>query len=416
MDEMLIAEIPLFATLPSEEVRHLTKVLRPLTIPPKTLLLREGYSGNRFYIILDGWLEIIKALDSPDERQLGMRGPGDCVGEMSLFDPTHCRTASVRSHTSVKVVEMTHAEFNELLHRYPAIAYEMARMLSVCLRESNDATIRDLQEKNRMLAEAYQQIQAAQQQIVEKEKLEHELQMAREIQQSILPSSIPFFPGYEFGFRIVPARAVGGDFFDFIQLDGDRLGIAIGDVSDKGMPAAIFMAMTRSLMRAEARRAETPADALYSVNRHLIEMNEAGMFVTVLYGVLNRESGKFSFARAGHELPVLCAPCGMAIKTPIGQGQPLGLFPEPSIDEQTVEISPGGTLLIYTDGITEAPNLMGDPFGLKRLFDMVCKHRTYSAQEMCDRLIQEVVGFQCSAPQHDDITLVAIRADYEGRR
>src|SRR3712207_3101439 len=144
--------------------------------------------------------------------------------------------------------------------------------------------------------------EAAQQQIIEKQRLEHELQLAYEIQTSILPRVLPQLQGYDFGATMVPARVVGGDFFEFVELGDDRVGIAVGDVTDKGMPAAIFMAQTHALLRAEAVRSAAPHEVLRCVNRHVVEMNAAGLFVTMLYGVLDRASASFSYARAGHEL------------------------------------------------------------------------------------------------------------------
>ena len=152
-------------------------------------------------------------------------------------------------------------------------------------------------------------LKAAQAQIIEKEKLEQELRTARRIQQSILPMELPRLPGYDFGATILSARTVGGDLYDFIPLGEGRLGIAVGDVSDKSVPAAIFMALTRSLLRAEATRSvvrpPSPRQALQRVNKLLLDMNDAGMFVTLLYGILDGPRRTFSYPRAGHELPLI---------------------------------------------------------------------------------------------------------------
>jgi sigma-B regulation protein RsbU (phosphoserine phosphatase) len=188
------------------------------------------------------------------------------------------------------------------------------------------------------------------------------------------------------------------------------MGVAVGDVSDKGVPAAIFMAMTRSLMRAEARRAETPREALMGVNRHLLEMNDAGMFVTVVYGILNRVTRSFAYARAGHELPVCCAPDGSVHAPRGGLGQALGVFPEPALDEQSLVLSPGGTLIIYTDGMTDATDSEGERFGTERFYELLHSSGGSSAQTLCDHLMDIALGFQGGVAQHDDITLVAIRA------
>ena len=209
---------------------------------------------------------------------------------------------------------------------------------------------------------------------------------------------------------MVPAWAVGGDFFDFISLGPETIGIVVGDVSGKGLGAAIFMALARSLLRAEASRAATPREALASVNRHLLDMNDKAMFVTVLYGLLHRATRDFSYARAGHEMPLLLDAQGTPLALARGRGQPLGILPTPLLDEQTAGLPPGGMLLLYTDGVTEAAGPEGTLFGMDRLRKAVRAFRTASAQAICDQLLQTVAQYGGPAPQGDDITLVAVQA------
>lgn len=410
MPAHILIQNPLFASLSFEEAEHLISALKRIHLPLKRILFSEGEPGECFYIVLEGSVDVIKALGTPEERLLKVHGPGDSFGEMSLFQPKRLRSASVRSRTPATLLEMSREAFESLVRHRPSMAYELARRLSEWLRDTDSATIRDLREKNRQLSEAYLELQAAQEKIIEKEKIEHELQVAREIQMSILPRSLPQLSDFEFGARVVPARAVGGDFFDFMALGSDRVGIAIGDVSDKGVPAAIFMAMTRSLVRAEARRSLLPREVLGQVNGHLLGMNEAGMFVTMLYGVLDREKRAFSYARAGHTLPLLCDPQGTVAVASCGQGQPLGILPDPAIDEQTLVLPRGSTMLIYTDGITEAMNDQWECFGSVRLHDALkcCCHITPGA--LCDRLVEVVTDYQATAHPHDDIALVAVHA------
>ncbi len=276
------------------------------------------------------------------------------------------------------------------------------------------AQAQELADWNRMLEERVQQqveaLQAAQAQIIEKERLERELQVGREIQVSILPRTLPRLTGYDFGARMVPARLVGGDFFDFIPLSNDRLGIAIGDVTDKGVPAAIFMAQTRALLRAEASRAVSPCEVVWRVNQHLLTMNDAGLFVTMLYGILDRSMGRYSYARAGHELPLVSSVRGEALLIPKGATLPLGIDANPPLDTQTIAISPGSTLLLYTDGVTDARDPQGMFFGLERLQACLRACISAPAQAVCDRLLHAVTVYQDIAPQHDDVTLVSIRA------
>ncbi|MFW2368308.1 MAG: SpoIIE family protein phosphatase, partial [Desulforhopalus sp.] len=157
-------------------------------------------------------------------------------------------------------------------------------------------------------------------------KLEHELTLARDIQISMLPRLIPFFKGYEFYAHMIPATSVGGDLYDFIPLGDDSIAIAIGDVADKGVPAALFMAMVRSFLRAEIRPGISPKEVLQRVNLHIMDMNDKGVFVTVLLGILNNTSRQFTYTRAGHELPILVDDKGKVKRLSKGKGQALGVF------------------------------------------------------------------------------------------
>lgn len=407
----LIKQVPLFAALRGTETAFLAEILREVEVPAGTLFFREGEPGSSLAIIVDGEVEILKALGTPDERLLAVRGPGDFFGEMSLLDPDGLRTASVRTHAPVRLLEMARPDFDALLQQRPALAYEIMRVLSLRLRESDNATIADLHEKNRELTQAYAALQAAQAQIIEKEKLEQELRTAHRIQQSILPSELPRLPGYDFGALMMPARSVGGDLYDFIPLGRGRMGIAVGDVSDKGVPAAIFMALTRSLLRAEATRVASPRRALERVNQLLLDMNDEGMFVTLLYGILDAQQGTFAYARAGHELPLLFDPDGSARVVESGQGAPLGLFDNVALDEQVVSVSPGSTFLLYTDGATDITGPEGVLFGLDRLQALAqgaLGGRT--AQALCDEIWHGLTAYQGASSQDDDVALVAIRA------
>jgi phosphoserine phosphatase RsbU/P len=402
-NEPLIAEVPLFVALPPDELRYLAATLRQRNYSHGTLLFREGDYGDRFYIVLEGELEIIKALDTASEFMLGARGPGEIVGEMSLLSPDGLRTASVRARGTTRLLEMTRDEFDALLHRQPGLAYEMVRVLG-------NPLIGYLQEKNRQLTQAYLDLQAAQAQIIEQETLARELEVARSIQVHMLPRTLPELAGFDFGACMVPARVVSGDFYDFIPLDATRLGIAIGDVCGKSLPAALLMALSRSLLRAEAARGAPAIEVLRSVNRHLLDMNDARTFVTILYGVLHRATGEFVYVRAGHELPLIVASGGEMIVPELCQGQPLGILPWPDLDEQAVTIPPGGTLLLYTDGVTETVDAEGNFFETRRLYEVARANRGASAQGLCDQLLWAVNQYRGAAPQADDVTLVAVHA------
>jgi serine phosphatase RsbU (regulator of sigma subunit) len=410
MKEKLLARIPLFKGLPEDEISRLTETLRVLETSPGKVLFQEGEIGDRFYIIIQGQIEVIKALGTPEERLIGYRGPGEFVGELSLINRSGLRTASVRSSGPAHLWEMSHEEFDDLLHRQPNMAFELINVLSERLTNAHDSTIKDLQVKNLELTEAYEELKAAQAQIIEKERLERELQVAFEIQTGILPQTLPDLEGYDFGALMVPARAVGGDFYDIVPLSSNKVGIIIGDVADKGVPSAIFMAQTHALLYAMAKLDTTPTQVLRHVNELLLKIGESSLFVTVLYGVLDRTTNLFSYARAGHELPIIITAHGKAEIAPYDQGQLMGILDDLILDEQTVSVPSGGMILLYTDGVIDARHTNGESFGMERLIDVIKQVHRGSAQDQCDQLWQTLCEFQSKDAQEDDVTIVAVKS------
>lgn len=241
------------------------------------------------------------------------------------------------------------------------------------------------------------------------QQLEGEMQIARQTQQSILPRRLPRHAGYDFGALVIPARAVGGDFYDFIKLPGQRLGIVIGDVSDKGMPAALFMALTFSLIRAESGQTTHPRTVLSNVNRYLLNMNTLGNFVTILYSILDLKSGMLTYTRAGHPSPIILDAYGEPQSIQMDEGQPLGVFDALKFDEQQVVIPPGGLLLGYSDGLNEAADENGVEFGVRRIEQVLAQHRAGSAQAVCEGLWTAVQTHSRELPNQDDFTTVVVK-------
>jgi sigma-B regulation protein RsbU (phosphoserine phosphatase) len=404
----LIAKIPLFAGLPHAELVHLAETLQPCEFEAGTLLIHEGESDEHFYILLDGEVEVIKALGTPDERQLAIRTHGTLFGEMSLFDPQGYHTASVRALTLAHTLEMTRQDFDRLLHRYPTLAYDMVRRMSRRLDDTENATILDLREKNRQLTHAYQELQAAQEQLIVKEKLEKELDIARQIQESILPDSLPQLEGFDIAALTIPARAVGGDYYDFIPINRHRFGLVVGDACDKGIPAALFINLTNSLVHIEAPRNPSPEATLQQVNHHLIEMSHSGMFVTLLYGILDI-SGRFDYCRAGHPHPLVFDKNLCLVETTSSSGMPLGITNDIVLDAQTVIIPPEGLLVVYTDGMSEALDAKDNQFGIERLANVLPAIGHLPAEQVCTQLWKHVQEFVSGQPQSDDFTVIVIK-------
>jgi sigma-B regulation protein RsbU (phosphoserine phosphatase) len=252
------------------------------------------------------------------------------------------------------------------------------------------------------------QLEAAQAEVAKKERLERELELARQVQQNMLPHIFPLLPGVTFYARNEPARQVGGDFYDVFVLDADRVGLVIGDVSDKGMPAALFMALTRSLVRAEAQRELSPLIVLERVHRLLLETAEADQFVTLLYGVLDLTRHTLTYVRAGHDYPLLLRD-GQADLLQAG-GTVLGILDEQELrlSQEVVSIRPGDSLVLYTDGITDAMNGREEHFGRERLIRVLLEQPGGSPQVLGDAVFNAVAAYQGATDPFDDMTCLIV--------
>lgn len=240
-------------------------------------------------------------------------------------------------------------------------------------------------------------------------QMEGEMEIARQTQRSILPPRMPRRAGYDFGSLINPARAVGGDFYDFIRLDKDRLSLIIGDVSDKGLPAALFMALTFSLLRAETERSDDPRQILHNVNRYLLKMNVSGMFVTLLYAILDCRTGTLQYARAGHLPPIILGASGEVIEVGINEGQILGVLRKVNLDVQEVVIPQGGLACLFSDGLNEAADSQGRAFGFEHIQQELFAHRDESAKAICKKMWTAVAAHSDDMPHQDDFTMMVVK-------
>jgi phosphoserine phosphatase RsbU/P len=247
----------------------------------------------------------------------------------------------------------------------------------------------------------------------EKKRLDHDLEIARDIQRILLPAEAPAINGFQISGINVPARQVSGDYFDYIRVDDERLGVAIADVSGKGVPASLIMAICRSVLRAEAARNPSPADVLRKVNRQLYPDIKEDMFISIAYLILDHERNGITLARGGHDAPLLYKQQSQSV-TPIkSPGMVVGIDSGNVFDRITsdfaVPLERDDCLILYTDGVTEALNAEGDEFGLERTTESVRASASDGAQAIVRRVIDDVRNFAGSQPQNDDITLIAIR-------
>jgi hypothetical protein len=242
---------------------------------------------------------------------------------------------------------------------------------------------------------------------MERAYLQQELRMARDIQQAMLPKNVPELKDWKISCCYQPAREVGGDFYDFLELEDGRLGLVVGDATGHGMPAALVMATARSMLRAVAQASESPGEVLRRANDPLFTDIPPNMFVTCLYAVLDPKSGRLLYANAGHDLPYLRRRSGDAVELR-ARGMPLGLMPAMSYEEKEVMLESGESVLFYSDGLVEAHDPQRhEMFGFPRLQMLVAK---YAEQEsLVDSLLEELYSFTGEGwEQEDDITLVTL--------
>ena len=244
--------------------------------------------------------------------------------------------------------------------------------------------------------------------------LQNELDVATKIQQSILPTVFPSGDGYDVFGHMVAARNVGGDFFDILRLEYGRIGLAIADVSDKGVPAALFMMSTRTLLKGTAIGGSEPGEVLQEVNDQLCEENDAEMFVTVLYAVYDPQTKQLTYSNGGHDSPLIIHADGTSTLLPLTRGIALGVMPGLTYNQQTVTLKPGDTVILYTDGVTEAMNAEGEQYGLDDLREMFAGAPPGSSELANKAVFDAVHGFAQDTPQSDDITCLVMRRGGSG--
>jgi serine phosphatase RsbU (regulator of sigma subunit)/anti-sigma regulatory factor (Ser/Thr protein kinase) len=251
-----------------------------------------------------------------------------------------------------------------------------------------------------------QLVRQQQAEIRDRERIEQELKVAQLIQQQFLPRELPDLPGWHVAAYYRPARAVGGDFYDFIDLPDGQMALVVGDVTDKGVPAALVMATTHSVLRGEALRLVAPGEVLRRANELLLDEMPPHMFVTCLYAILDPASGRLRFANAGHNLPNLRRKDGVTELR--AAGMPLGLLPDMDYEEHETMLEPGDSLLLHSDGLAEAHSPDGEMFGFPRLAKL-CGERG-GGEALIDLLLDELASFTGPAwEQEDDITLVTLQ-------
>lgn len=292
---------------------------------------------------------------------------------------------------------------------------ELAGWLTLGPRLSEQGySLDDYQLLNMLATQAAPAVQVAQlvrereTEALERERLEQELRVARFIQQTLLPQEPPALPGWRVAGHYQPARAVGGDFYDYLPLADGRMGFVIGDVTDKGVPAALIMATTRSILRSAAHQSGSPGEVLRLVNELLVPEMPPKMFATCLYAVLDPATGRLRYANAGHNPP--CHWTREGVTELWATGMPLGLMPGMQYEENETTLAPGDSLLLYSDGLVEAHNAYREMFGSPRLHALLSQHA--GAPDLIERLLADLADFSgIGREQEDDVTLVTIERE-----
>jgi len=302
------------------------------------------------------------------------------------------------------------------------------RKLASWVRNASEGNIEDEMEIDSSdeigeIAQAFNEItykfRKSQQSLQDQERLKHEMHLAQEIQQTLLPAKFPKRRGFEISSYYESAKEVGGDYYDFVEIDPDRLGVVIADVSGKGVPGSLVMTMIRTALRTEARGTYSAAETLRKVNRFIMGDIKKGMFVTVFYTILNSRNRSLTYASAGHNPMILYRPSTKKTYYLNPRGFPVGislndeeLF-DKSLEDDSIRLAKGDIVIIYTDGVTEAMNSRRELFGEERLLEAVRRYGNLSAEEFVAKLREEIVSFTEGQIQYDDISLVVIKENMD---
>ncbi|MEF3273045.1 MAG: SpoIIE family protein phosphatase [Chloroflexus sp.] len=408
--------LPLFQAVPEAILAELSPRLAECRLAAGEVLFHQGEEGTACYVILSGALEVLTFVNGA-ELQLEVFHSGQIIGEMSLIDRSP-RSATVRALEPSRLVALDEAIFATLIGSSPALAMTMLRNIVGRVRNTNQRMIRDLEHKNAELLTAYQQLQAAQAELIRLSRLEEELAVARRIQQSFLPRVLPQPPGWRIAAFSRGAQAVGGDFFDTITLPDGRIGLVVADACGKGVTAALFVALSRSLLRAASQAADNVSGeqsatilvrAVSLTNDYICrEHGDANMFVTLFYGLLDPTTGVMVYINAGHNPPLRISSPSITIEE-LNEGElPIGIVAGQSYVVHTLQLVPGDKLVVFSDGITEAMNQARELFGDQRLHDTLRASAQLSAADVVAKVVAAVEAFAAGEPQADDMTLLIV--------
>jgi serine phosphatase RsbU (regulator of sigma subunit) len=397
------------AGLDEDTLQLLRQVAKRVEYPPNTTLCHQGEVEHVFYVVVKGNVAVIRVLEDGKERILNMVGKNGYFGEMGLIDDSP-RAANCVTITPTTVLEVTEEAFDDFVKNSPPLANLLLQRILSNARNMDRMYIEDLQTKNEALEKAYTDLKAAQAKLVEQERLERELELAAQVQRNLLQQDLPQFSDYGFAAYLEPARQVGGDFYDVLEIDEEHVGVLIADVADKGFHAALFMAVTRTLFLQEGRHSLSPAAVALAVHKGMFEIaNNDEVFLTAFYGVLHRPTGKFTYIRAAHERPLLLRPGREVMPLP-GGDRFLGMMPDLTLTEETIDLEPGDRLIMFSDGVPDAVNEAEQGYSNQQLAAAATACEQKSAAEIVKHIVNDVAQWQGNAAPFDDLTLLVLEA------
>jgi phosphoserine phosphatase RsbU/P len=387
-----LTDIKLFSSLEPHQFDVVTRVGRYIKLSDGAMLVEAGHENHHLYIVLSGKMEV--RLHHDASSPIIYIEPGDLIGEMSIIDGGKT-SAYVRSAGASELLSIHEDDFWQHLSPLPGLMRNLTRMVTQRFRLANEEAARSLTQQ------------------LYYEHLKRELAAAGTIQMGMLHRRFPLFPHHpevEVHATLVPAKEVGGDLYDAFALDDEHILIAVGDVSGKGMPAALFMMRTLTLLRSHAHMRTPPEELLGILNGVLCESNETDMFVTMYIAILCTSSGEMRLLNAGHLPPLISRQGGAFQEVTEAKGALLGVMPAARFRSAEITLASGDRMLFYTDGVTEAENPEQEQFSLQRtrmvLDDL---DAGIDMQGVVEGLAQAVGDYAGSAAQSDDITILALR-------
>lgn len=417
-----------FASLGDRSLRELAETSPIDTAKDGAQLMRQGETGHFAYLVLEGDVSVDVETETGPVT-VAVLGAGQLVGEIAAFAAMP-RTASITATSDVSLLRLEQATIRALIQKSPDTAMTIIAELGGRLQNLNGSIaaltqatqalareefspdmLEDIRNQADRFAHFADVFEDMAQEITRKRQHAREMETAAEIQRSFLPADVDSRfndKRFEVGASMEPAKQIGGDFYDYFMVGEDTLGIAVGDVSGKGIPAAMFMSVTRTVLKTIARENEAPGRVLERVNELLSEDNAEGMFVTIAFGKLDLKTGVFSYATAGHEEACAVLSDGSVRKFDV-QGPAVGLFEAVEFADEKIELVPGETIVFATDGITEAFNAFGGVYGLERFDAALRQAAALAPGKLVDSVKADVKSFAGNAPQSDDVTCLALR-------